>query len=146
MEAEFIATCTTVKEVLSIRQFLDDLGVTYNSNTATPILCDNQAAIEAIHNPTHKTRAKHIDIAYNFICDEVQNGHIAVSFIPTCKNLADALTKPLNYNQHWYLSNSFLAIHKQHHSNILGNFFPRALLALDQSEYASSLPEAELLA
>lgn len=56
MEAKFIAACTTVKEILSIQQFLDNLGVTYNSNTATPILCDNQAAIKAIHNPTHKTR------------------------------------------------------------------------------------------
>ncbi|KAJ1299865.1 hypothetical protein OPQ81_002659 [Rhizoctonia solani] len=132
MEAEFTAVCHTAKEVLTIQQFLDDLGITYNSNVPTPILCDNQAAIKALHNPTHKTRAKHIDISYNFIRDEIKEGRLSVSFIPTCDNLADAFTKPLNYNQHWYFANSFLGIHERHHSNVLGDFFPRALFALDQ--------------
>ncbi|KAJ1300847.1 hypothetical protein OPQ81_002487 [Rhizoctonia solani] len=145
MEAEFTAVCHTAKEVLAIRQFLDDLGITYDSNVPTPILCDNQAAIEALHNPTHKTRAKHIDISYNFIRDEIEEGSLSVSFIPTRDNLADAFTKPLNYNQHWYLANSFLGIHERHHSNILGDFFPCALFALDQREHVMSLSETERL-
>ncbi|KAF8693981.1 Reverse transcriptase (RNA-dependent DNA polymerase), partial [Rhizoctonia solani] len=141
MEAEFIALCNTAKEIISIRQFLDDLGISHDTPVASPIFCDNQAAIEAVHNPTHKTRAKHIDIAYNFIRDEIQQNKITVSFIPTRDNLADALTKPLSYNQHWYLANSFLGIYERHHSNILGDYFPRALYALDQRELVASLPE-----
>ncbi|KAJ1299862.1 hypothetical protein OPQ81_002656 [Rhizoctonia solani] len=141
MEAEFYAVCNTAKEILSIRQFLDDLGITQDTPAASPIFCDNQAAIEAAHNPTHKTRAKHIDIAYNFIRDEIQQDRITVSFIPTRDNLADALTKPLSYNQHWFLANSFLGIHERHHSNVLGDHLPRVSYALDQRQFVSSLPE-----
>ncbi|CCO31701.1 hypothetical protein RSOLAG1IB_06146 [Rhizoctonia solani AG-1 IB] len=113
MEAKFLAAANTAKETLSIQQFLDDLGIGYNgeSNIASPIFCDNQAAVESIHNPTHRTCAKHIDIAHNFICDEVQHNKLTVSFVPTRDNLADILTKPLNVNQHWYLANSILGHH-----------------------------------
>ncbi|KAJ1304120.1 hypothetical protein OPQ81_008522 [Rhizoctonia solani] len=107
-----------------------------------PIFCDNQAAIKAVHNPTHKTRTKHIDIAFNFIRDEIHEGRLSVSFIPMKDNLADILTKPLNYNQHWYLSNSLLGIHERHHANALGVSFPRTLLAINQDAFVESLPEA----
>ncbi|KAJ1299493.1 hypothetical protein OPQ81_003805 [Rhizoctonia solani] len=132
MEAKFTAVCHTAKEVLVIRQFLNDLGIMYDSNVPTPILCDNQAAIKALHNPTHKTHAKHINISYNFIRDEIKEGRLSVSFILTCDNLTDAFMKLLNYNQHWYLANSFLSIHEHHHSNILGDFFLCVLFTLDQ--------------
>ncbi|KAJ1304202.1 hypothetical protein OPQ81_008602 [Rhizoctonia solani] len=141
MEAEFYAVCNMAKEILSIRQFLDDLGITQDTPAASPIFCDNQAAIEAVHNPTHKTLAKHIDIAYKFIRDEIQQDRITVSFIPTRDNLADAPTKPLSYNQHWFLANSFLGIHERHRSNVLGDHFPRVSYALDQRQFVSSLPE-----
>ncbi|KAF8715625.1 Reverse transcriptase (RNA-dependent DNA polymerase), partial [Rhizoctonia solani] len=141
MEAEFIALCTTAKEIISVRQFLDDLGISHDTPTTSPIFCDNQAAIEAVHNPTHKTRAKHIDIAYNFIRDKIHQMKITVSFIPTRDNLADPFTKPLNYNQHWYLANSFLGIPSLHHANAFGNSFPRTLYALDQHELVASLPK-----
>ncbi|KAB5589019.1 Copia protein [Ceratobasidium theobromae] len=110
MEAEFIALCNTAKDIISIRQFLNELGIRYETPVASPIFCDNQAVIEAVHNPTHKTRAKHIDIAYNFIHNEIYNQKVSVSFIPTRDNLADALTKPLAPMQHYYLTDSFLGI------------------------------------
>jgi hypothetical protein len=47
MEAEFIALCHTVKEILSIWQFLDDLGISHESSIPSPIFCNNQAVIEA---------------------------------------------------------------------------------------------------
>ncbi|KAB5594576.1 hypothetical protein CTheo_2059 [Ceratobasidium theobromae] len=95
---------------MSIRQFLDDLGVAYESGVPSPILCDNQAAIESVHNPTHKTRAKHIDIAFNFIRDEIHEGTISVSYVPTNDNLADVLTKPLNTIKHHRLGGSILVL------------------------------------
>ncbi|KAB5587292.1 Copia protein [Ceratobasidium theobromae] len=93
---------------MSIRQFLDDLGVAYKSSVPSPILCDNQAAIESVHNPTHKTHAKHIDIAFNFIHDEIHKGTISVSYVPTNDNLADVLTKLLNTIKHHRLGGSIL--------------------------------------
>jgi hypothetical protein len=140
MEAKFLVLANTTKEILSIRQFLDELGIKYNKSVASPIFCDNQAAIEAIHNPMHKTRAKHIDIAYNFIRNEIHEQKISITFIPTCDNLADSLTKPLNYNQHWFLNNSILGIYSKHHSYALGNHFPHALLEEDRKHFLASLP------
>ncbi|KAB5587551.1 Copia protein [Ceratobasidium theobromae] len=109
MEAEFVALCNTAKEVMSIRQFLDDLGIAYESGVPSPILCNNQATIESVHNPTHKTRAKHINIAFNFICNEIHKGTISVSYMPTNDNLADMLTKPLNTIKHHRLGGSILS-------------------------------------
>lgn len=80
MEAEFITLCNNAKEVIAIRQFLDELGTEYNTPVASRIFCNNQTAIEAVHNPTHKTRAKHIDISYNFIRSEIYNQKVSVSF------------------------------------------------------------------
>ncbi|KAB5587973.1 Copia protein [Ceratobasidium theobromae] len=95
MEAEFVALCNTAKEVMSIRQFLDDLGIAYKSSVPSPILCDNQAAIESVHNPMHKTRAKHINIAFNFIHDEIHEGTIFVPYVPTNDNLRQEIRQIL---------------------------------------------------
>ncbi|KAB5588690.1 Copia protein [Ceratobasidium theobromae] len=111
MEAEFVALCNTAKEVMSIHQFLDDLGVAYESGIPSPILCDNQAAIESVHNPTHKTCAKHINIAFNFIHDEIHKGTISISYVPTNDNLTNMLTKPLNTIKHHRLGGSILSTH-----------------------------------
>jgi hypothetical protein len=140
MEAEFLALVNTAKEILLIWQFLDKLGIKYNKPITSPIFCDNQAAIEAIHNPTHKTHAKHMDIAYNFIRDKIHEQKISVTFIPTRDNLANSLTKLLNYNQHWYLNNSILGIHAKHHSYVLGNHFLHTLLEEDCKRFLALLP------
>ncbi|QRV83053.1 Copia protein [Ceratobasidium sp. AG-Ba] len=144
MEAETIACHHTAKELLAIRQFLDDIGIKYSSAVASPILCDNQAAIDSAHNPTNKMRTKHIDTPYNFVRDEIHKQTITVSFIPSKENLADAFTKPLNYNQHWYLTNSFLGIHEPRHADALGKSFPHALLAQDLESSAKSLEDLRL--
>ncbi|QRW04445.1 Copia protein [Ceratobasidium sp. AG-Ba] len=138
MEAETVGCHHTARELIAIRQFLDDIGIKYSSAVPSPILCDNQAAIESAHNPTNKPRTKHIDVPYNFVRDEVNKKTITVSFIPSKENLADAFTKALNYNQHWYLANSFLGIHERRHADAFGQSFPHALLAQDlESSFVS---------
>ncbi|QRW09844.1 Copia protein [Ceratobasidium sp. AG-Ba] len=138
MEAETVGCHHTARELIAIRQFLDDIGIKYPSAVPSPILCDNQAAIESAHNPTNKPRTKHIDVPYNFVRDEVNKKTITVSFIPSKENLADAFTKALNYNQHWYLANSFLGIHERRHADAFGQSFPHALLAQDlESSFVS---------
>ena len=76
-----------------IRGLLGDLGDA--PSAPTRILCDNQAAIAGTHNPGSK-RAKHIDIRYHWVREQVLK-HKTVVFIycPTQDNVADMLTKAL---------------------------------------------------
>jgi hypothetical protein len=57
--------------------------------------CDNQSAIQLIKNPVFHQRTKHIDVRYHFIRELQEKGDINVTYVPTEKQLADPLTKPL---------------------------------------------------
>ena len=93
MEAEYIALSDNGSEVIWLRQLLSDLG--YKQNTTT-INEDNAACISIANNPTNHHRAKHIDIRYHWIRQEIQNKTIKLQKCPSKLMLADILTKPLN--------------------------------------------------
>ena len=56
---------------------------------------DNSASIDLAHDPVHHTKAKHIARKDLFIRELVENGVIKPVKIHTSKNVADAMTKPL---------------------------------------------------
>jgi len=60
-----------------------------------PLCGDNQAAIFIATNAVQEKRTKHIDIRYHYIREVVEQGEVALFFIPTDKNPADMLTKNL---------------------------------------------------
>jgi hypothetical protein len=45
--------------------------------------------------PLYSARAKHIDLRLHFIMDHVEAGHIRIKYVPSTKQLADFLAKPL---------------------------------------------------
>lgn len=55
--------------------------------------CDNQAAINLVHNPVHHDRTKHIGIDRHFIKEKVDEGALVISFVKSHEQLADVLTK-----------------------------------------------------
>jgi hypothetical protein len=55
--------------------------------------CDNQAAINFVHNPAHHDRTKHLGIDRHFIKEKVDEGALAISFVKSHEQLADVLTK-----------------------------------------------------
>ena len=55
-------------------------------------------------NPVNHGRAKHIDIKYHFIRDEVAKGTVRIKYLPTDEMLADALTKGLAGPKHGELT------------------------------------------
>ncbi|GJX73086.1 hypothetical protein Tco_0311681 [Tanacetum coccineum] len=80
-------------------QFLDDklmrsqltnYGFKFNK---IPLYCDNKSAL-CCNNVQH-SRAKHIDIRYHFIKEQVENGIVELYFVRTEYQLADIFTKPL---------------------------------------------------
>ena len=129
MEAEFYALARATSETLWLRNFLAGLHI--DISAPSTILIDNQATIDYVQNPTHRTRAKHIDIKFHFVRDYFNRRQITLGYVPTKDNLADALTKPLAYPQHWYLANSFMGINHPDHTYALGYNFPHFLYEED---------------
>lgn len=56
---------------------------------------DNQGCIALAHNPVHHSRSKHIDLRAHFIREKVSQGVVDLRYVPTDRQLADILTKPL---------------------------------------------------
>jgi hypothetical protein len=60
-------------------------------------MCDSTSAISLAKNPMLHSRTKHIEIRYHFLRDNVEKGNIDLIHVPTEKQLADILTKPLDH-------------------------------------------------
>jgi hypothetical protein len=59
-------------------------------------MCDNTSAISVAKTPVLHSRTKHIEVRYHFLRDNVEKGNIDLIHVPTEKQLADILTKPLD--------------------------------------------------
>ncbi|GJT74879.1 retrovirus-related pol polyprotein from transposon TNT 1-94 [Tanacetum coccineum] len=91
-EAEYIALSGCCSQILWMRSQLTDYGFKFNK---IPLYCDNKSAIALCCNNVQHSRAKHIDIRYHFIKEQVENGIVELYFIRTEYQLADIFTKPL---------------------------------------------------
>ena len=65
-----------------------------------PIYCDNNGAIALAKNTEFHKRAKHINIVYHYVRQELENRNITTPYIPSDQNLADRFTKPLIGEKH----------------------------------------------
>jgi hypothetical protein len=59
-------------------------------------MCDSTSAFSVAKNPVLHSRTKHIEVRYHFLRDNVDMGNIDLIHVPTEKQLADILTKPLH--------------------------------------------------
>ncbi|GJW07378.1 hypothetical protein Tco_1569801 [Tanacetum coccineum] len=73
-----------------MRSQLTDYGFQFNK---IPMYCDNKSAL-CCNNVQH-SRAKHIDVRYHFIKEQVENGIVELYFVRMEYQLADIFTKPL---------------------------------------------------
>lgn len=85
-------------ELAWICSFLEELHI--STITPIPLKCDNQETIYIAKNLIYNERTKHIKVDCHFVCEKLQKGLISLSHVPTTKQLADILTKPLNGVQH----------------------------------------------
>jgi hypothetical protein len=74
-----------------LRILLSELGLL--NGEPLQLYCDNQAAINLVHNPVQHDRTKHIEIDRHFIKEKIERGQICITYIPTTEQLADILTK-----------------------------------------------------
>lgn len=96
-ESEYMALASAAQEAIWMRQLLSDIKS--KPTGATLIFEDNQSAICMTKNPQFHGRAKHIDIKYHFVREQVTNGNIELKYCSTDDMIADILTKGLNYTQ-----------------------------------------------
>ena len=78
-EAEYMALCDAVKELLWIKQLLHCLGL--KSDTISKIYEDNKGCKLLSEHPVHHQRAKHIDIRHHFIRYHIQNKEVELSLL-----------------------------------------------------------------
>ena len=106
-EAEYVALTQTAKEATWLRLLMTELGLSTTDNHAEinveksecsmAVMGDNQSSIALANNPVFHARTKHIDIQHHYVRDEVLQGRIKLSYIPTEDMLADGLTKALSH-------------------------------------------------
>ncbi|CAH1378384.1 unnamed protein product [Tenebrio molitor] len=71
-EAEYVAACQTVKELIWLKLLLSELAIFENFKATLHV--DNESAIKLIKNPEFHQRSKHIDVRYHFIRDKYTMG------------------------------------------------------------------------
>jgi len=91
-EAADVAAAMATKEALWLRKLLSELGV---DKDAVPMGEDNQACLDLVKIPEATGRTKHVDVAYNMVCDYVARGEVAFYFLPSADMPADGMTTPL---------------------------------------------------
>ena len=63
-EAEYIAANEAGKEMLSLKQFLQELGLKQDGYVVN---CDSQNTIDLSKNSVYHSRSKHIEVRYNWL-------------------------------------------------------------------------------
>lgn len=92
-EAEYIAAVEAGKEVMWMRNILQEFG--YPVKKPSSLLIDNLSAISVAKNPEHHGRMKHLDLKHYWLRDAVEAGHMTPVHVPTQEMAADVLTKAL---------------------------------------------------
>jgi ribonuclease HI len=93
MEAEYYAICNAAKELVWLSSLLSELRLMI----AQPIevLSDSQSAEKFCKNPVYHERSKHIRAKWYFVRDMLKAGDFSLNYVPSSKQVADVLTKPL---------------------------------------------------
>ncbi|GKC61103.1 retrovirus-related pol polyprotein from transposon TNT 1-94 [Tanacetum coccineum] len=89
-DADHVGCQDTRRSTSGSAQFLD-YGFQFSK---IPLYCDNNSAIALCCNNVQHSRAKHIDVRYHFIKEQVENGIVELYFVWTEYQLADIFTKP----------------------------------------------------
>lgn len=92
-EAEYVAICETVKEVMWLSGLVEFFDV-FVPKPVT-VMTDSQSCVAMVKDSKYSSRTKHMDIKYQYTKDMVRNGEIKLQYVSTVENIADMMTKPL---------------------------------------------------
>ncbi|GJX20057.1 hypothetical protein Tco_0222734 [Tanacetum coccineum] len=83
----------TEKHLQEVKRIFRYLKGTINIDSS--VLRQQKSAIALCCNNVQHSQAKHIDVRYHFIKEQVENGIVELYFVRTEYQLADIFTKPL---------------------------------------------------
>ena len=95
MEAEFVACFEATVQANWLRNFISGLGVVDSISKPLKIYCDNSAAVFFSKNDKYSKGAKHMELKYFAVKEEVQKRKVSIEHISTDLMIADPLTKGL---------------------------------------------------
>ena len=93
-EAEYTAAFEASKEAIWLQTLLSSIGLSPTS--ATPLLCDNNAAIILSEESGVPCQGQTFRHSLSFLRERVQSGDISLLYVNTKDNIADIFTKPLD--------------------------------------------------
>ena len=103
MEAEFVACFEATIHALWLRNFISGLEVVDTITKPLKIYCDNSAAVFFSKNDKYSRGAKHMELKYLAVKEEVQKQRVSIEHIRTDLMIADPLTKglqPKTFTEH----------------------------------------------
>jgi len=89
-EAEYMALAVTMKHHLWLKRGIQEL---LKINIPNVLFCDSNAATDAAYNPKLNDRSKHIDVAYHFTRELINQGNLSVMSVPSEQTMADIFTQ-----------------------------------------------------
>ena len=115
-KAEYIALSLAIQEGKWVHRLLCEIlgAAADKSDPELKIMEDNRSCIKMTKSPVSHGRAKHIDIKYHHIRDEVKSGEVKLEYCETLSMLADIITRGLPGPQHKDLT-AALGIHTSSH-------------------------------
>jgi hypothetical protein len=93
MESEIKALDLLIMKAIKVRNIMSFLG--FDLVVPTKIYMDNMSAIELCKTLKSNHKVNHINMKINYIRECINNKLIEIRFIPSERNVADVLTKPL---------------------------------------------------
>ncbi|XP_042973023.1 secreted RxLR effector protein 161-like [Carya illinoinensis] len=95
MKAEFVACFEATVHGLWLRNFILGLGIVDSIERLLRIYCDNSSAVFFSKNDKYSKGAKHMELKYLSVKEEVQKQTVSIKHINTTPMIADPLTKGL---------------------------------------------------
>ena len=92
--------CDAAKSTVWCRRLLKDFGC--HVNAATPLHCDNAAALILAQTPIVSGKSKHIEIRFHYVRECISKGKLKPHFLEGARMIADLLTKNLTKGKYDY--------------------------------------------
>ena len=96
-ESEYRALADLAAKVTWIISLLDELK--FDMPRKPVLWCDNLSAKALSSNPLMHARSKHIEIDVHYICDQVLQNQVTITYVPTANQITYCLTKPLTHTR-----------------------------------------------
>jgi hypothetical protein len=102
-EAELRAMALVIAKITWLRRLLEDFGVSVSMST--PLLSDSTGAISIARDPVKHELTKHVGVDPHFIRSQVQDGVVALQYVPSELQLTNFFMKAQTHAHHqFYLS------------------------------------------